>query len=462
MRLLSLASTLTSPFVATARQGLFASCLIAIVTLLPATAHSKVVADINDPELIASVGELQISSPVIKIFWRAYQSPQQKLSVSQVLEKLLDDSLLAQHALSTLDEEQLSSENKVGFKKQVQRQDRLLALVKRSYQKELVAAIKQLPGGSLNGISKNSPQMNAKMLKSELDLKNSLRVEVTTQQAEKIKTIILSKVSLAKDKVLSVSLWDVYRKQNVQGRLALHSGDFDFLVQQLEQHIGNLFILDWAEQKLSAEDFASLKQLIKNQQLAQQYVVSQGLQGDMHKDNPELRKQAKAVSQKAIKQFYQEHKDEFAVVEKVKAQHIRFASQDKADQVLLELNKGSSFDQAVKKYSIDSDKNKTPAGDLGWLKRDDKNKTLLHSIAFTLKKGQLSQVFRTPLKDKKVVYEIVLATDRVDGFLAIDDATVSYQARRHLALENMKENFEQLKKQLRDDATIRINASLLK
>ena len=182
-----------------------------------------------------------------------------------------------------------------------------------------------------------------------------------------------------------------------------------------------------------------------------------GLYADVHDDNPVLRKKALLVSNEEILSFYKDNKDEFEVVEKVKARHIRVKSQDLADKIHHEIRDGLSFSDAVKKYSIADDKNKPIPGDLGWLERKDKNRSWLHSVAFTHRKGQVSVPFRSPQNQGDIVYEIIYIDERVDGHLPVTDPTVRYEASRDIALKKLKEDFLQLQNSLRSKADIKLN-----
>lgn len=446
----------------------FARLLIAASGMLaiPSVLQAEVVYDIKDPAIAARYGDLEISSNVLKMYWKAYHHPNRPMSPVQALQKILDDALLAEYARSEIQAELLQQENKVGFLKDVQREDRLMGLIKKTYQKDLVKAIEALPNHTLDSITKYDASLTQKAISKVLKLKSGLRLEATPEQQDKAKQFKLATVTLndaGKKVTHTISLWDVYRRQNVQGRLAMHKGDVSFIKQQIKQYVGQLFIINWAENTLGNKEVNVLRQLVLNEQDAKAYLIATGLRTDMHKDNPVLREKAKQVSQKDIKQYYQEHKDEFAVVNRVKARHIRLASQDLADKVHHKIeHDGLSFEKAIKKYSIAGDKKGNPAGSLGWLNRSDKKKTLLHSIAFSQKKGAVSSPFRTPLPSGEVVYEIVKVDDREDGYLDITDPTVSYEASRHVALEKMKHEYVTLKKRLRDKATIHLNQQQLK
>jgi len=65
--------------------------------------------------------------------------------------------------------------------------------------------------------------------------------------------------------------------------------------------------------------------------------------------------------------------------------------------------------------------------------------------------------FRSPQNQGEIVYEIIKVDDRIDGYLAVTDPTVHYEASRDIALKKLKNDFLALQKALRENADIKIN-----
>jgi len=390
-----------------------------------------------------------------------YNHPASPMSPAQAMQKVIDDALLAQHARNTLAQQILNEENKVGFLREVQQQDRVTALIRKANEVILYQQIKQLPGGSLDGIYQFNSDFTKELLAQKFALESKVNIEASPQQIRWAKQTPVAEVKLPSG-IKTLTLWDIYRRQNVQGRLAFHSGDLDFVKGHAEQRVGSLFVLDWAQQNLSAADWQAIRQIVKNEQDKNTLLKTMGLYADVHDDNPVLRKRAQQVTDKEVEAFYHEHKDEFEVVEKVKARHIQLNSQQEADRVYEEIKHGLNFADAVKKYSLAEDKNNSLAGDLGWLKRKDKNRSWLHSVAFTQPAGQVSMPFRSPQNQGEIVYEIIWVDERVDGYLPITDPTVRYEASRDVALKQLKAEFYQLQKTLRDQADVHLNKSAIR
>jgi len=370
---------------------MFMKILIALlITFTTAISQAKVEYDITDPNIAATMGELTLSADTVEMFWHSYNHPSRPITPPQAMQRIIDDALLASHARQSLDKDVLNSENEVGFANDVMLEDRATALIRKTYEKDLVSKIKALPNG-LESLFTFNKDVTEKKLAELMTLKAALMIKANAKQEAAAKKTVIAQVDFSPAQLTSntnqITLWDIYRRQNVQGRLAIHKADIDFLKGQLKQRIGSLVVLAWAEENLKPHDYRAIKQVLLNEQQKTRLLENMGLHADVHDDNPALRERAKNISEEKIKQFYNENKDEFEVVERVKARHIRVASQELADQVVAEIKAGLDFSSAIKKYSIAADKNDSIPGSLGWLNRSDKKRSWLHAIAFVQQAG---------------------------------------------------------------------------
>jgi hypothetical protein len=427
--------------------------------------QAKVQYDIKDPSIAATMGELVLSADTVEMFWHTYNHPSRPITPPQAMQRIIDDALLAQHARQTLPSDVLNSANKVGFANDVMLEDRATALIRKTYEKDLVTKIKSLPKG-INSLFSFNTEFTEDKLAELMTLKAALMIAANpTQEAAAKQTIVASIDFTAAGLTSSIkelTLWDVYRRQNVQGRLAIHKANLNHVKGQVKQRVGSLVVLAWAAENLSPNDYSAITQILLNEQQKTRLLESMGLHADVHDDNPALRAKAKTISEEKIKQFYQTNKDEFAVVERVKARHVRVASQELADQVVAEIKAGLDFSSAIKQYSIADDKNDATPGDLGWLKRSDKKRSWLHAVAFMQQAGKVSVPFRSPQNQGDIVYEIIFADERIDGHLPYTDPTVHYEASRDIALKELREEFIALQSTLRNNANIHLNKAALK
>ena len=307
-----------------------------LITLSANISLAKVQYDIKDPNIAATMGELVLSANTVEMFWHSYNHPSRPITPPQAMQRIIDDALLAQHARQTLTSDLLNSANEVGFANDVMLEDRATALIRKTYEKDLVTSIKSLPNG-LDSLYRFNNEFSADKLAELMTLKAALMIAANPKQEAAAKKTVIASIDFTPANLTASSkeltLWDIYRRQNVQGRLAIHKADLNYLKGQVKQRIGSLVVLAWAEANLSTNDYTAIKQILLNEQQKTRLLESMGLHADVHDDNPALREKAKTVSEEKIKQFYQTNKDEFEVVERVKARHIRVASQELADQV---------------------------------------------------------------------------------------------------------------------------------
>tara|TARA_R110001583_G_scaffold31121_1_gene106845 strand:- start:1707 stop:3047 length:1341 start_codon:yes stop_codon:yes gene_type:complete len=438
--------------------------LCSVIFLYSQFIQAKVQYDIKNPNIVATMGELVLSADTVEMFWHAYNHPSRPITPPQAMQRIIDDALLAQHARQTLALDVLNSANKVGFANDVMLEDRATALIRKTYEKDLVTTIKLLPKG-LDSLYRFNDEITEVKLENLMTLKAALMIKASPKQEAIAKKTIIANIDFSPANLTSrlkqLSLWDIYRRQNVQGRLAIHKADLNHLKGQVKQRIGSLVVLAWAEENLSSQDYSAIKQILLNEQQKTRLLESMGLHADVHDDNPALREKAKSISEEKIKQFYQTNKEEFEVVERVKVRHIRVDNQELADQVVTEIKAGLDFSAAIKKYSIADDKNTPTPGDLGWLKRSDKNRSWLHAVAFMQQAGKVSAPFRSPQNQGDIVYEILFADKRIDGHLPYTDPTVHYEASRDIALKELREEFASLQSRLRNSADIHLNQAAL-
>ena len=136
------------------------------------------------------------------------------------------------------------------------------------------------------------------------------------------------------------------------------------------------------------------------------------------------------ISEKEIQDYYAKHKKEFKVQE-VDASQILISTLDKdkkqvsdaekeklkqkADKVIADLEKGSTFEDLAKKYSDDKATGKNGGG-LGYFTKDSKNAEFTKHV-FSIDKGKTSDVFETSYG-----YHIVKINDKRDKELSFEDS----------------------------------------
>ncbi|MCA6063355.1 peptidylprolyl isomerase [Thalassolituus marinus] len=410
---------------------------------------------------IAQVGELSVSRPLLDILLtqqkKAAAHSGKPATLQMILQQVIDDALMAEHARKTMSEEQLLPAVRVEFPWDVVHQRGLVSLLRNHYDQQILAAVAALPGGSFASLVEWNPQLNEALLKEKFALQPGLNIAYTEEQLELAKNTPVLTLTLD-GKRQDISLFDIYRRQNVQGRLSLLSADLAFLKDQTRQYVGSLYVLHWSERTLGEKDFATLNQIITNKQQHQQLLRHLGMNADIHDDNPALRAKAATITDEQLQQAYTEHKEDFRVVEKARVRHIRLNDQQQADKVVEEIRQGLPFDKAVERYSVAADK--ASGGELGWLNRADEKRSWLHSIAFIQPQGVVSPAFRSPQNEGDIVFEILWVDERVEGYLPLSDKGVRYELAHTMAMEQIMHSVADLQQQLRKDSDIYLNQRL--
>ncbi|HLO12151.1 MAG TPA: peptidylprolyl isomerase [Pseudoneobacillus sp.] len=99
------------------------------------------------------------------------------------------------------------------------------------------------------------------------------------------------------------------------------------------------------------------------------------------------------VTEKEMKDYFEQNKASFAQKEQVKARHILVKDEATAKVVASKLSKGEDFAKLAKKYSTDTS-NANKGGDLGYFERG-KMVPEFEKVAFALKKDEISSPVKT-------------------------------------------------------------------
>ncbi|WIF95383.1 peptidylprolyl isomerase [Caminicella sporogenes] len=98
------------------------------------------------------------------------------------------------------------------------------------------------------------------------------------------------------------------------------------------------------------------------------------------------------VTEEELLDYYNQNKNYFKTPESVRASHILVDTEEKANDILEELNKGLSFESAAEKYS--KCPSKTNGGDLGYFTRG-RMVPEFEKASFEMEKGEISKPVKT-------------------------------------------------------------------
>ena len=415
-------------------------------------ANARLIYGLDDESLMAQVDGYGIPSSSVLVVYNLLQRKNKDVNLAEVLDSLVENQMVASYARKKLSQAQLFPTDRVGFPALVAMEDEFIGVLRSTFSDALGVYLKNTPKGSLESFVFAPFVLTKAQLKQEIHFQQLLSHQLNDEQREQAKALTLIQFKFPNEAVQSITLWDIYSRQNVQGRVAFHQYDIQAIKNALHKRIAAAFVLYWAEKYsgLNQQEISALRQFSQNKRIKGNYLKHIGLALDVHATSPRLKALAKQISFDEIKEYYGLHKKDFKQIEKVKARHIRLATQQEAKRVLESINKGLDFSVAARKYSIADDKNAILAGDLGWLERKNTQQSWLTSLALLQAKGVVSSAIRSPQIDgAKVHWEIILVDDVVEGYQNVQSKAVRYAASKALAKKKTLAGFIALKQQLK-------------
>jgi hypothetical protein len=428
---------------------------------LSATASAAVRFGVDDPALAARIDAAPLHASTLDTLWRQARLADPKAARAATLETLVAERLLAARARAQWGEAALLTGQGVGYAHDVALDDQLAALLRNLYRKDLEQALAQLPGGSLDGLIVAEPVVPAAALDAIFGKPGALRLDysLTGAQAEQAKAVPVLAYRLPGGGTGTLSLHDVYRRQNVQGRIALHTRQSGALPQQVRQALGVLAVLDWAQNRFGEAALADLRRALSDQAVVVALQRLHGIGADTDSGSALLDRLAAQADRDAIRAYYDQHRDEFRRIDKVKARHLRTHDEAAAQQAYAALKGGADFAVVARKVSIAG--NAAQGGDLGWI--DAAGKTgWLQQLAFAHAPGEVSRPVRAPVgPHDKATWEIVLVEQRVEGHQPPEAESVRYVASRAIARRTAIAQLAALRERMVREADIELNRTLL-
>jgi len=399
--------------------------------------------------LAARIDGAPVYAATVDTLWQQRRASEPSLTRRTVLDDLIDARLQAGAAAPV-------GQATVAYAPDVVIEERLVAALNEVYGKEIEAAIKALPNASLESLVIAQAPIPKSQLDAIFSRPGAMLLEIALsedQQAQAAKLDVL-RYQLPGAKPARITLLDVYRRQNVQGRLALSQQAAGVASRQARHILANAFVMHWASQRFGAGVLADLRKAIADGEklaaLQQQYGVGM----DTDAGSPVLNRLAQETSAEEIEKYYQRHQDQFTRIERVRARHIRLSDEAQAQRAVKALQGGASFAATARSMSRAADA--AQGGALGWISADG-SKDWLASLAFSQEPGKASAAIRAPVGPNEPAYwEIVLVEERVQGVHPQGSETVRYQASRMIALQKAMQQLGEMKEQARHSARIDI------
>jgi len=388
----------------------------------------------------------------VDTLWQQRRGSKPSVERLTVLDDLIVARLLAAHAGAEAPRQGAGAG--VAFAPDVMVEERLVATLREIYGKDIDAAVKSLPGATLDGLATAQAPIPQGQLEAIFGRAGTLKLEIalSKEQQSLAGKLNVLRYQLPGEEPANVTLLDVYHRQNVQGRLALSQQAASAAPMQARSIVANAFVLHWARQRFGTEAVADLRKAIADGEAMTTLQRQYGIGLDTDAGSPLLNRLSSETSPQEIDAFYDQHKDLFERIDKVRARHIRATDEAQAQRALKALRAGASFAATARKMSKAADA--AQGGDLGWISADG-NKDWLASLAFSQQPGKPSAPIRAPVGPNEAAYwEIVLVEEQVHGTHPLQSETVRYQASRMIALKKATKQLSEMMEQARRSARI--------
>ncbi len=443
-----------------ARAAAFAAALTGANAVAGSTAAtpSALAAPVPGDAVAARIDGEPIYAFTVDTLWQQRRATKPSLERRTALDELITARLLAAHAGDGAPTQ--STSPTVAFAPEVMVEERVVATLREIYGKEIDAAVKALPGATLDSLVTAQPPIPQPQLEAIFGRRGALALEIalTPEQQAQAGAIEVLRYQLPDSAAANVTLSDVYRRQNVQGRLAMFQQPGSVAATQARRIVANAFVQQWASQRFGAAAVADLRKAIADGEAVATLQRLHGVGLDTDSGSPLLNRLTAETSAQEIEAFYTQHKGLFAHIDKVRARHIRVSDEAQAQRALKALQEGASFAALARKMSRAPDAAK--GGDLGWISADG-SKDWLASLAFSQQPGKPSAPVRAPVGPNQPAYwEIVLVEEQVHGAHPLQSETVRYQASRMVAQKKATKQLGEIIEQARRSARIDIAEAL--
>lgn len=389
--------------------------------------------------------------------WRMARASDPAAQRGATLDTLIVNRLLAAEARKRFGEAALWSGQRVGFAREVSIDDQLVSSLRSLYGKEMEQDLQQLQGAGLDSLLRPAPPLSDAELDAVFGKPGALLLDYSLSEAQLAQAgkLVLLRFSKPGGGEGSISLADVARRQNVQGRVALFARRRELMLEQARQQVAAWYALDWSARRFGAAAVADLRRVLADQGDVQAMMRLHGMGDDQHAGSRLLDTLAGQVGAQQVRDYYARHREDFVRIERVRARHIRLADEATAHKVAAALAGGADFAALARRHSIAPDG--ADGGSLGWVRHEGKPGWLAQ-LLFMQAPGQVSAPVRTPAgPGAQAPWEIVLVEERVQGYQAADSESVRYVASRALAREMAAAQLAALRAEVLRKARIEIS-----
>lgn len=216
-----------------------------MLALISSTSHALISYQLSHKNIAAKLDDEALHSFSLSNM-QQLAGDKTPLSPADQLAQMLSQRLLAAEARRQYSPEALHPASRIAFARDIAIEDRLASSLRAIYGKELEQAVKALPGGTLKSLYLEENTLSATQQEAVFGPSKQINLEyaLKPEQINQAKQITLVRYQLATKG--SLTLYDIYHRQNVQGRIELYAKNQEYLNQQIQIAFANLFTIDWA------------------------------------------------------------------------------------------------------------------------------------------------------------------------------------------------------------------------
>ncbi|MFZ6743481.1 peptidylprolyl isomerase [Undibacterium sp. JH2W] len=403
-------------------------------------------------DLVARLNGAPIYKLTLDVLAHMTQLEKPKTRQADILDNIVNNRLLAVAGRAQFSEEELQPSRRVAFEADVMLDNQLSGYLRTVYRQDLEAAIGKLPGGRLDALIQEQGKLEEDELSKVFGPRNRVMFDYSlnpSQQAAANHVLVL-RCNFAP--AATISLYALFRRQNVQGRVEFFNRNRDYIRQQAQLYLANLYVLDWARQRFGEPALRDLRQAVEEQNTVRAIMSLHGIGADTDSESRLLNQLAAEVKPKEVAAYFRTHKEEFKRIVSVKSRHIRLDNEAQARQVAELVQRGGDFASLARQYSTAADAQQ--GGDLGIIAHRGQL-SWLEQLAYMQEPGKVSPPIRAAVApNEKAYWEIVLVEKRIEGYQDPASETVRYQASLALAQEKAIRQLSTLQAQLRKSAKI--------
>lgn len=450
--------------VAALKAGLASLLLVASASL---AAQAGTPADCPLPDtLAAQIDDWAVDRGLLSRLYRHQLAAEDALTPERFLNEVVEDALLATHALNNDGDAAWGEETRVGFPLTVKFEDQRISLARQLLMPRLQAWTRARFGDSTELPVQRRIQIPAeleKALRSDLPFQDILPAD----QLARLDSVPAAQLDWPGAAPAMLSLAEAWRRTNVQERHDLIRGDLERLSGVAERWAQGQVVDAWLAQdeSLSASERQFFAELPKRRWLATTARKRLGVLEVMHESNPALTARAAQVSEAEARRYYEAlvrgsqisrnsrinpKTPEFQRIAEVDAEYLSLADEPAAQAAHDAIRAGLSFADAAARFESTGPIHQTlrRTDDMGWL----------HATAFALPEGTLSKPIRMPVQagedpdQRRWVLMRVLR--KQTEWMPADSPSIHYQASLAIAREALQADYRRLLKRLRSESAL--------